>query len=94
MKRKSILIENTSLEELVNEIEEMIKRAIEKSESSTQDNSEQFITRKEASEMLQVTYVTLRSWHKKNVLKAHSIGNRVYYKTEDIQKAMQPNYYD
>lgn len=85
---------NLSTERLKEIISKTLKEHLKEIKVSEPQLSPKYITRKEASELLKVSYVTLRSWHKNGVLKSYSIGNRVYYKTDDIQKAMQPNYYD
>jgi len=85
---------NLTTDKLQEIISEALKEQLKDIHSSENKPLPEFITRKEASEMLQVTYMTLRSWHKKKALKAHSIGNRVYYKLTDIQEAMKPNYYN
>ncbi|MDU8885209.1 helix-turn-helix domain-containing protein [Yeosuana sp. MJ-SS3] len=49
-----------------------------------------WISRNETAEILGVSFPTLYSWHRKKVLIAYSIGNRVYYKREDIDNALTP----
>lgn len=85
---------NLTTEKLQEIISEALKEQLKNIQSSEVKPLPEYITRKEASQMLSVSLMTLRSWHKKNVLTAHSIGNRVYYKLTDIQEAMKPNYYN
>lgn len=82
------MIENASLEELVDEIKGIVKQAIETYELNSQRDSEQVLTRKETSELLQVSLVTLNKWNKLNVLPAFNVGTRVYYKWSDVQNSM------
>ena len=49
-----------------------------------------WISRNEAAKMLGVSFPTLYSWHRKKVLIAYSIGNRVYYKLDEINNALTP----
>jgi hypothetical protein len=84
---------NLTTDKLQEIISEALKEHLKNIQSSEPQQLPEYITRKEASQMLSVSVVTLRSWHKKNVLIAHSIGKRVYYKLTDIQRAMKPNYY-
>jgi hypothetical protein len=86
---KNIMIENTSLEELVSEIKKIVKQVIETCELSAQNDSEKVLTRKETSELLQVSFVTLNKWNKLGVLPSYSVGTRVYYKWNDVQNAMK-----
>ena len=83
------MIENASIEELVSEIEEIVRQVIEACELTAQNDSEQVLTRKETSELLQVSLVTLNKWNKLGVLPAYSVGTRVYYKWTDVQNSMK-----
>lgn len=49
-----------------------------------------WVPRKEVARMLSVSYTTLYSWQRKGVLNAYSIGNRVYYKLEEVNNALTP----
>ncbi|TXN36898.1 helix-turn-helix domain-containing protein [Flagellimonas hymeniacidonis] len=44
-----------------------------------------YITRKEAAKKLEVSYMTLDSWDKKGILKKRKIGDKVFYKLEEIE---------
>ncbi|WP_312765317.1 helix-turn-helix domain-containing protein [Epilithonimonas sp.] len=48
-----------------------------------------FLTRKEVSEMLKVSLATLSNWQKSNVLIPLKIGKRVLYKIEDVKERLQ-----
>jgi excisionase family DNA binding protein len=47
-----------------------------------------YLSRKETSKMLNVSYVTLNKWNKSGKLKAVGIGGRVLYRQEDIDNAI------
>jgi excisionase family DNA binding protein len=47
-----------------------------------------FITRKEASEILGVSLVTLNSWTKQGIIIGYRVGTRVRYKKNEIQDAI------
>lgn len=57
----------------------------------TQEKTPEYLTIRQACELLQVHPNTLRSWDKKGVLKAHRIGVRGIrrYKREDLIKFME-----
>lgn len=57
----------------------------------TQAETPEYLTIRQACELLQVHPNTLRSWDKKGVLKAHRIGVRGIrrYKREDLIKFME-----
>jgi hypothetical protein len=86
---KNLMIENASLEELVGEIKEIVRQVMETCELTAQNDSEQVLTRKETSELLQVSFVTLNKWNKLGVLPAFSVGTRVYYKWTDVEQSMK-----
>lgn len=50
---------------------------------------DQFLTRKETSNLLKVSLVTLNNWQKKKTLIPNKIGKRVLYKKDDVEKALQ-----
>lgn len=83
------MIENASLEELVSEIKAIVREAFESNESSNPKESGRILTRTEASELLNVSFVTLNKWNKQGVLPAFSVGTRVYYKWEDVEESMK-----
>ncbi|MFN4762707.1 helix-turn-helix domain-containing protein [Gillisia sp. Q332] len=47
-----------------------------------------WIGRKEAAEILGVTYSTLLVWNKKGILHPFKVGNRVRYRREDIEQLL------
>ncbi len=51
-------------------------------------HQEQLLTRTETAKYLKVDISTLWNWTKKGKLKAYGIGNRVYYKKNEIDEAL------
>ena len=47
-----------------------------------------YLSRKEVSKMLQVSFVTLNKWNRSGKLKAVGIGGRVLYRQSDIDNAI------
>lgn len=50
--------------------------------------SKPFLTRKETSEMLGVSFPTLYLWEKAGILLPERIGRRVLYSIEEVKKAV------
>ena len=50
---------------------------------------EQYLTREQVAEILQVSRQTLSIWNKKGVLKSYRIGTRVRYKLTDVQQVLE-----
>lgn len=47
------------------------------------------LTCKQAVAFLQITSPTLRKWTKEGLLKAYSLGGRIYYKQHEVIDALQ-----
>ena len=78
-------------EKLTEEIRLAIKKELEQLKKEFQPQQPPtWISRNEAAKMLGVSFPTLYSWHKKKILIAYSIGNRVYYKLDNINNALTP----
>lgn len=54
----------------------------------TPKDPEVYLTRKEVSNLLTVSLVTLNKWNKTGRLKAYGIGKRVLYKQSDINNSL------
>ena len=46
---------------------------------------QEYLTRKEVSEILKVSLVTLHSWNKKKILNPYRLGNIIRYKLTEIE---------
>lgn len=47
-----------------------------------------YLTRDQVAGLLGITKPTIHAWMKQGKLKAHRIGRRVYFKPEDLDRAM------
>jgi len=86
---KKIEIEQVSMRELIEKIEEVIIRNSKLQKKIIEVNNLDILTRNEVAELLQVSKVTLHHWAKKKVLVPFSIGTRVYYKKKNILDSMK-----
>lgn len=90
IQKKLVTIENISVDELVatitNKVLEGLENRLEQLQQKKQQ--EQLLTRTETAKYLKVDISTLWSWTKKGKLKAYGIGNRVYYKKNEIDEAL------
>jgi excisionase family DNA binding protein len=50
----------------------------------------EYLTRAEVAELFKIDLSTLHNWTKKKKLKAYGIGNRVYYKRDEINNSLTP----
>jgi len=82
------LITNTTPEELVESITSKVNSLIK--ESKQPKLTHDYLTRDEVCKLLKIDLSTLWHWTKKNKLKAHGIGGRIYYIREEIEQAIKP----
>ena len=74
--------------ELILEKLERIEIAIEKLNAHPKNDSEKLLSRKEACELLKINITSLWKHTKSGKLKSYGIGNRVYYKKEEIMRSI------
>lgn len=88
--KKLVEIENVSLEELVATITKSVLDGLEirLGKLNEQRKQEILMTRTETAKYLKVNMTTLWHWTKKGKLKAYGIGNRVYYKKNEIDESL------
>jgi excisionase family DNA binding protein len=89
-KKQIVEIENVSVDELVATITNKVLEGLEiRLEQLHQKNQqEQLLTRTETIQYLKVDSSTLWSWTRNGKLKAYRVGNRVYYKKNEIDEAL------
>jgi len=90
MIKKVVEIENVSVDELVATITDKVLEGLENRLEQLQQKKrqEQLLTRTETAKYLKVDISTLHNWTKKGKLKAYGLGNRVYYKKDEIDEAL------
>lgn len=85
MSLKVLQIKEVSVEELVDMISDRVYLKIEKRISEKPSKKEDvLLTRNDVSKYLKVSLTTIHHWTKGGVLKAYRIGNRVYYKKNEL----------
>lgn len=70
---------------LIPELEEKLSKQFQPKQPT------EYLTRSEVCELLKIDVSTLHLWRKKNILTAHGIGNRVYFKRSAIEDLMNEN---
>ncbi len=82
---KSILLHCITPEELKQIIKEVLIDELSGFKNNIGTNeSDVLLTRKETCELLKINMTTLWNWTKKGKLISYGIGNRVYYKKEEV----------
>lgn len=52
----------------------------------------EYLTRNEVKDLLKVDLSTIHNWTKRGKLKAYGLGNRVYYRRDEVEQAIKPLY--
>lgn len=50
----------------------------------------EYLTRNEVKDLLKIDLSSVHNWVKKGKLRAHGIGNRVYFKRSEVEAAIKP----
>ena len=78
--------------ELVNLISESVKAQFKELSdsfnSSSSDDKNDLLTRKETADLLQISLVTLHEWTNHKLLTSFKLGNRTYYKKSQVLEAL------
>jgi len=83
-----IQMHNASLEQFTKTILEGVKSILVEVNRPQPQNK--YITREHVCDLLKIDKSTLWSWTKKGKLKSYGIGARVYYKLDEVEKALKP----
>ncbi len=75
------------LNELLEKIGQLIDERVGKPQQSTEQNQSKFISRQEVASLLKISLPTLNEWTKEGRLIAYKMGNRVLYKSDEVEQA-------
>lgn len=81
-----ISISFDDLKDLFGQVIKTELEAVKKQLQSKQPN--EYLTRKEVSEMLKIDLSSVHNWSKRGILIPHQIGNRVYFKLQEVEEAI------
>lgn len=73
---------------LFKRLSEVALDELQKNNPLLTESEEQYLTRKELSQFLKVSLVTLHNWQKNGELTPYKIGNRVLYKKSEVHEKM------
>ena len=72
-------------EELIASLKEVIQELLTEIKK---EKPVEYITRQEVVKILKVSLVTISQWDKLGILQPYRIGNRIRYKSNEIEKAI------
>jgi excisionase family DNA binding protein len=89
--QKSIILEQINLEQLESLISIAVNKgiALVSSQTTTTENPNELLTRKEVCELLHITLPTLHDWTKEGVIIGYRINTRVRYKKSEVLATLQ-----
>ncbi len=91
MTKSIIQIENIEADELftrLDKLEGAITALSTQPQPNTPETGTDYITRKEVARIFRVSVVTVHDWTNKGILTAYKIGNKVFYKHHEVEKAL------
>jgi excisionase family DNA binding protein len=89
MKKKLIQVYEVDPEEFKKEILVGIEKLLDDfSKQLEPKESEVWISRVEASKLMQISLVTIHNWSKDGILRAYRIGNRVRFRHSEIEQTL------
>lgn len=74
---------------IIKEFESIKSLISDLSESKNRLQIDTLLTRKQVSEILGISLVTLHAWCKKGVITSYKIGNKVRFKQSDIMNSLR-----
>lgn len=82
-------LHNTTPEQLQEAILKGVKSQLEQLKREYQPKEpEEYLSRSEVAKMLKVDISTVHNWSKSGKLQRHGIGNRVYFKRSEVERAI------
>ena len=87
---KTIQITEVTADELADAVADKLMLKIENylKELSKKQNDE-ILTRQEVADYLRISLVTIHSWNKHGILNPIRMGNRIFYKKQDILDVLE-----
>lgn len=84
-----IILQGVTLEELLQKIEVLIEKMLSDKAKVTQSHTVEYMTRKEVADRLRISLPTLHDYTREGFLKAHKIGKRILYKSDEVEHAVK-----
>lgn len=89
MKTKVIEIQEVNVDELADLISEKLLLKLEAFKKELDKKEEVLLRREEVQKILKVSLVTIWHWTKLDILKSYRLGNRIYYKKQEVLDSLQ-----
>lgn len=90
MLKTNIFLQGLTLDELNLRLLNGIDERIYDLTKITKKDPIEYWTREEMAKKLSISLPTLHDWTKKGILKAYRMGNRVYFKSNEVDQCLRP----
>ena len=85
----AILLNEITPQQLTNNILNGVKNQLDELKKEfTPKEPNEFLTRKEVSELLKISLTTIHEWVKTGILKNYKMGNRTYFSRKEIENTL------
>lgn len=85
---QQIILQGISLEDFLLEVEKTIEKKVnEKLDQLKQNTKWEYITRKDAAELLKITLPTLHNYIKEGKISSYRIGSRVLLRSDEVENS-------
>jgi excisionase family DNA binding protein len=86
----TIMLQEINIEELKNLLREVIEEKL-KLDSNPKESKKglAYLNRFEVAKILKISLPTLNNWSKAGTIQSYRIGNRILYKSDEIEQAVQ-----
>jgi excisionase family DNA binding protein len=88
--KNSTIIHEVTPEQIVLLFEGLQNQLTELKQSFEPKTPNEYLTRNEVADLLKCDLSTIHNWTKKGKLIPYGIGNRVYYKRNEIEAVLKP----
>ncbi|MEQ8520261.1 MAG: helix-turn-helix domain-containing protein [Cytophagales bacterium] len=85
-----ILLNGITVEYLNNAVLDGLEERLRTLINESKTDQVKYLTRNEVAEYFSVSLVTIHDWSKKKILNPYRIGNRVYFKSNEIENSLKP----
>lgn len=86
---EQIILNGITVNELLRRLSELLLIKNDKEELQPIADQPEYLTRKEVARFLKISLPTLHEWSKQGLLQSYRIGNRILYKSVEIQNSVQ-----
>lgn len=88
MNKNSILFQGVTPEELLEAFSNLLDKHLKENKVGLKKEN-RYLTRKNVAQLLSISLPTVHDWVNKGILKSYRAGNRVYFKSEEVEESLK-----